>query len=151
MSLWISLSHLLTLNPDSLSPGDETECVTSQGKHLWWLMWSIFYGSLASNLGWGHAKLLQEGYISDISPAFGLYSTLILQVAWIEVVTNQPILIQIFCQDVLPIGDGHIFITRRERVWVEWSSKCDRDIHRLMDKPSCHRLAFEEAQCNGVI
>jgi len=30
-------------------------------------------------------------------------------------------------------------------------SKRDRDIHRLMDKPSRHRLAIKSAQCKQVI
>src|SRR5882724_6090681 len=47
-------------------------------------------------------------------------------------------------------ADGCSFVTRRERDWVKWSEN-KTDIHRLMDKPSSHRLAIEYAQCNWEI
>ena len=48
-------------------------------------------------------------------------------------------------------GKGVQFHHQKRKVLGQVVSKGDREIYRLMDKPSCHRFAIKEAQWNGVI
>ena len=43
------------------------------------------------------------------------------------------------------------FCHQKRKILGQVVSKGDREIHRLMDKPSHHWLAIEEAQCDQAI